>query len=571
MIGAVLVAARAITQEQLDRAVERQRESGGPVGDALVATGAISETALAEALAREARVEYTDLADADPDTEAAARIPEVTARSAWLVPVAPRGAPRVGSGGANPAGIPAGKRVGNRVRLAQADPFDVVVADEIQHMVGAPVDIVCAPKSAIVRLLDAAYGSASGSRLRPLVDEAAASLGGPFDDDGPTEASPVVRLADALLHDAVTAGATDLHLEPDESLVHVRRRVDGVLRHVETLPRELLAPVVSRLKVMAGLDIAEQRLPQEGRISQPVAGRPMDFRVSCFPTVFGEKAAIRILEQEKLVRGLTDLGLNRRGLGLFQDLLGRSRGIVLVTGPTGAGKTTTLYSALNVLGGRVRNIMTVEDPVEFEFPAIRQTQVRPRAGLTFATAIRSMLRQDPDVIMVGEIRDPETAELAVRAALSGVLVFSTLHTQDAAGAVPRMMDMGVEPYLLASTMAGVVAQRLVRLVCPQCKAPASYSTAMLGRVGLTPADGVTLFKGAGCDACEGSGYRGRTGVFEILMVDAALRDLIGERADSRRIRDTAARAGFKSMRDDALSKAVLGQTTLEEVLRVSSE
>ncbi len=570
MIGPVLVAARAITQEQLDRAVERQRASGGTVGDALVATGAISETALAEALAREARVAYTDLADDEPDTEAAALIPEATARSAWLVPVARRGEPSAGSEVADPAGKRVGNRVAIRVRVAQADPFDVVVADEIQRMVGAPVDVVCAPKPAIARLLDAAYGSGSGSRLRPLIDEAAASLGGPF-EDGPTGSSPVVRLADALLHDAVTAGATDLHLEPDESLVHVRHRVDGVLRHVDTLPRELQAPVVSRLKVMAGLDIAEQRLPQEGRISQPVAGRPMDFRVSCFPTVFGEKAAIRILEQDKLVRGLTDLGLNRRGLGLFQDLLGRSRGIVLVTGPTGAGKTTTLYSALNVLGGRVRNIMTVEDPVEFEFPSIRQTQVRPRAGLTFATAIRSMLRQDPDVIMVGEIRDPETAELAVRAALSGVLVFSTLHTQDAAGAVPRMMDMGVEPYLLASTMAGVVAQRLVRLVCPQCKAPASYSTAMLNRVGLTPADGVTLFKGAGCDACEGSGYRGRTGVFEILMIDAAMRDLIGERADSRRIRDTAARAGFKSMRDDALSKAVLGQTTLEEVIRVSSE
>ena len=279
-----------------------------------------------------------------------------------------------------------------------------------------------------------------------------------------------MRLVDALIEDAVRAGATDLHLEPEELIVHVRHRIDGVLRHVDTFPRDLQPPVVSRLKVVAGLDIAEQRLPQEGRITKPVGGRPVDFRVSSFPTVFGEKIAIRILEPDKLIRGLADLGLNRRGLALVQDLLGRSRGIILVTGPTGAGKTTTLYSALNVLGGRARNIMTVEDPVEYEFPAIRQTQVRPRAGLTFATAIRSLLRQDPDVIMIGEIRDPETAQLAVRAALSGALVFSTLHTQDAAGAVPRLMDMGVEPYLLASAMAGVIAQRLVRLVCPQCKA-----------------------------------------------------------------------------------------------------
>ena len=304
-----------------------------------------------------------------------------------------------------------------------------------------------------------------------------------------------MRLVDTLIDDAVRAGATDLHLEPEDLVVHVRHRIDGVLRRVDTIPRDLQPPMVSRLKVMAGLDIAEQRLPQEGRITKPVGGRPVDFRVSSFPTVFGEKIAIRILEPDKLIRGLADLGLNRRGLALFQDLLGRSRGIILVTGPTGAGKTTTLYSALNVLGGRARNIMTVEDPVEYEFPSIRQTQVRPRAGLTFATAIRSLLRQDPDVIMIGEIRDPETAQLAVRAALSGALVFSTLHTQDAAGAVPRLIDMGVEPYLLASTMAGVIAQRLVRLVCPGCKAPASYTAATLAKVGLSPADGVAFVQG----------------------------------------------------------------------------
>ena len=380
-----------------------------------------------------------------------------------------------------------------------------------------------------------------------------------------------MRLVDTLIEDAVRADATDLHLEPEELVVNVRHRVDGVLRQIDTLPRELQPPVVSRLKVVAGLDIAEQRLPQEGRVTRLVAGRPVDFRVSSFPTVFGEKIAIRVLEQDKLVRGLADLGLNRRGLALFQDLLGRSRGIVLVTGPTGAGKTTTLYSALNVLGGRARNIMTVEDPVEYEFPAIRQTQVRPRAGLTFATAIRSLLRQDPDVIMIGEIRDPETAQLAVRAALSGVLVFSTLHTQDAAGAVPRLMDMGIEPYLLASTMAGVVAQRLVRLVCPRCKAPASYPADTLAKAGLSQGDDLPLVRGAGCEECGQTGYRGRTGVFEILAIDAAMHDLIGDRADSRRIREAAVRSGFKSIRDDAVSKAVLGQTTLDEVIRVSYE
>ena len=550
MIGEVLVSTRAITQAQLDEALQEQRRTGGFLGEALVATGAISGDALAKALAEEARVPFATLEDAAPDTQAAALIPEEVARRAMCVAVSP-----------HPPG---------RVLVAQSNPFDVVTIDDVQRLVLMPIDVVCAPAAAVARMLERAYGPGTSRRLAALVAEGLASLTRPFEDDA-GETSPIVRLVDALIEDAVRAGATDLHLEPEELVVQVRHRIDGVLRHVDTLPRDLQPPMVSRLKVVAGLDIAEQRLPQEGRITKPVGGRPVDFRVSSFPTVFGEKIAIRILEPDKLIRGLADLGLNRRGLALVQDLLGRSRGIILVTGPTGAGKTTTLYSALNVLGGRARNIMTVEDPVEYEFPSIRQTQVRPRAGLTFATAIRSLLRQDPDVIMIGEIRDPETAQLAVRAALSGALVFSTLHTQDAAGAVPRLMDMGVEPYLLASTMAGVIGQRLVRLACPACKAPASYPPAELAKVGLSADDNVAFVRGAGCDACGQTGYRGRTGVFEILVVDPAMHDLIGNRADSRRIRDTAVRGGFKSIRDDALSKAVLGQTTLDEVIRVSYE
>jgi len=550
MIGELLVAARAITQAELDEALQEQRRTGESLGDVLMSMGAITGDSLARALAGEARVPFSSLEGAVPDEQAMALVPEDLARRGMCVAIEP-----------HPAG---------RILIAQANPFDVVTVDELQRIVSMPIDVVCAPAEAVTRMLDQAFGPGTSHRLKALAAEGLASLNRPFEEEA-GETSPIVRLADVLIEDAVRAGATDLHLEPEELVVHVRHRIDGVLRQVDTLPRDLQPPIVSRLKVLAGLDIAEQRLPQEGRITKQVGGRPVDFRVSSFPTVFGEKIAIRILEQDKLIRGLTDLGMNRRSLALFQDLLGRSRGIILVTGPTGAGKTTTLYSALNVLGGRARNIMTVEDPVEYEFPSIRQTQVRPRAGLTFATAIRSLLRQDPDVIMIGEIRDPETAQLAVRAALSGVLIFSTLHTQDSAGAVPRLMDMGIEPYLLASTMAGVIAQRLVRLVCPQCKAPASYSAATLAKIGLSPADNVTFFKGAGCDGCGQTGYRGRTGVFEILMIDAAMHDLIGERADSRRIRETAVRGGFKSIRDDALSKAVLGQTTLDEVIRVSYE
>jgi type IV pilus assembly protein PilB len=445
-----------------------------------------------------------------------------------------------------------------------------MLIDELQRAIDMPVEVVCAPKDVIARLIDKSYGPGTGNRLQPLVDEGIASLNQPYAEVS-TEDSPVVRLIEMIIEDAVRASASDVHIEPEEKVIRIRHRLDGMLSQIDMLPQDLLPAIVSRLKVMAGLDIAEQRLPQEGRITQVTLGRPVDFRVSTFPTVFGEKVAIRVLEKDRLVRGLEQLGLNRRNLALFQDLLGRSRGIVLVTGPTGAGKTTTLYSSLNVLGGRDKNIMTVEDPVEYEFPSIRQTQVRPRAGLTFAAAIRSLLRQDPDVIMIGEIRDPETAQLAVRAALSGILVFTTLHTQDSPGAVPRLMDMGVEPYLLASAMAGVIAQRLVRLICPKCKSPVTYPPEILAKVDLVPADGVTFHKGKGCEHCGQTGYRGRTGVYEILMIDATMHDMIRERADSRRIKDAATRVGFKTLLDDALSKAVLGQTTLDEVLRVSYE
>ncbi len=549
MIGQLLVANRAITQDQLDQALREQNRTGALLGDVLVSLKFLSEEGLAKALAQEARVPFAALDGVMPDTAAAGLVPEAIARRYQIAPVS---------------------RTPGRLKVAQVNPFDVVGLDELQREVELPVEVVCSPRSAVATLIDKAYGGGGSGRLKGLIDEGMASVSQPGLDIEP-EQSPVVRLIGALIEDAVRAGASDLHLEPEEKVVRVRHRVDGILTHTETVPKDLLPPIVSRFKIMAGLDIAEQRLPQEGRITQTVTGRMVDFRVSTFPTVFGEKVAVRILEKDKLVRGLEDLGLNRRNLGLVHDLLSRSRGIVLVTGPTGAGKTTTLYSALNVLGGREKNIMTVEDPVEYEFPTIRQTQVRPRAGLTFASAIRSILRQDPDIIMIGEIRDPETAQLAVRAALSGVLVFSTLHTQDSPGAMPRLMDMGVEPYLIASAMAGVVNQRLVRLVCPECKAPVTYTPEMLAKVNLTPADGVTFYRGKGCQHCGQTGYRGRTGVYEILMVEPALHELIRGRADSRQIKDAAVRGGFKSLLDDALSKAVIGQTTLEEVLRVSYE
>ena len=408
------------------------------------------------------------------------------------------------------------------------------------------------------------------SDLESLVQEGVDALAAP-DMHVATEDSPVVRLLELVINDAIARGATDLHVEPDDQSMRIRYRVDGVLIPGETMPKELHAPLVSRMKVLGGMDITEQRMPQDGRISQMVNGRRVDLRVATFPTTYGEKVAIRILEKEKLVRGLTELGFSNKNLTVFRDILSKSRGIVLVTGPTGAGKTTTLYSALAHLGSAEKNILTVEDPVEYQIPTIRQTQVRPKAGFTFGTAIRSLLRQDPDVIMIGEIRDPETAQLALRAALSGILVFSTLHTQDSAGAVPRLMDMGLEPYLLASGMVGVIAQRLMRITCAECKVPVTYPPEILAKVGLGADPDFVFYRGQGCEKCGGTGYRGRTGAFEILVVDATINAQIRERADSRRIKQAAVSAGMNTLLGDALAKAIFGQTTIEEVIRVAYE
>jgi len=547
VLGEALLESGVITPAQLEQALAEQRSSGALLGEILLELNFVTEESLARALAREAGVPFVLSEGLRPDPAAVALVPERFARKHLLAPVGIKG----------PA-----------VEVLQANPFDVLALDDLRRLVMRPIAASCATARDVRNLLERCYTDRGD--VDSLAKEGLDALNAP-DVHVATEDSPVVRLLELLINDAIAKGATDLHVEPEENIVRTRYRVDGVLTSGETIPKELHAPLVSRVKVLGGLDITEQRMPQDGRISQMVNGRRVDLRVATFPTTFGEKVAIRILEKEKLVRGLSELGFSRRNLALFRDILSKSRGIVLVTGPTGAGKTTTLYSALAYLGSAERNILTVEDPVEYQIPTIRQTQIKPKAGFTFGTAIRSLLRQDPDVIMIGEIRDPETAQLALRAALSGILVFSSLHTQDSAGAVPRLMDMGLEPYLLASGVVGVIAQRLMRVICPVCKAPASYSDEVLAKVGLTPDPGLVFHRGLGCDACHGTGYRGRTAAFEILVVDPAIHTLIRERADSRLIKQAAVSAGMKTLLDDALAKAIFGQTTLEEVLRVAYE
>jgi len=383
-----------------------------------------------------------------------------------------------------------------------------------------------------------------------------------------TEEAPIIRLLNALLQQAVKERASDIHVEPYEKEIEVRMRVDGVLRAVLKPPRIIQDALISRIKIMAHLDIAEKRLPQDGRIRLLVGGRDIDIRVSIVPTAHGERAVLRLLDRMQGVLGLWEVGLEERQQKEFDRLLLRPNGIVLVTGPTGSGKTTTLYAALNRIHSVEKNIITVEDPVEYQLQGIGQIHVNSKVGLTFASGLRSILRQDPDVIMVGEIRDRETAEIAIQASLTGHLVLSTLHTNDAPSALTRLVDMGVEPFLAASSLSAVLAQRLVRVICPKCKESYSPDETEASYFQKPPGE---LYKGSGCDYCNDTGYHGRLAIFELLNVNDSIRHLISERADASRIRTAAMEGGMRSLRQDGMDKALTGQTTVEEVLRVTRE
>jgi general secretion pathway protein E len=385
--------------------------------------------------------------------------------------------------------------------------------------------------------------------------------------------APIIKLVNSLLFEAAKKRASDIHIEPFERDLLIRYRIDGVLYNVLTPPKRLQASIISRVKIMAGLNIAEKRLPQDGRISIKIAGRDVDIRVSAIPTAHGERLVLRLLDKGNLLLQLTEIGLDEARLKILSHLVRLSHGIVLVTGPTGSGKTTTLYAALNTINAPEKNIITIEDPIEYQLRGVGQMQVNPKINLTFAAGLRSILRQDPDVIMVGEIRDGETAEIAIHASLTGHLVFSTLHTNDAAGAITRLLDMGIEPFLVASSLVAIVAQRLVRVLCPACRQSYRPSPDEVAKLGVNGerASTATWFRAGGCPECLSTGYRGRTGIYEILVLDDELRSLVLAKTDANAIKARAMEHGMRTLRDDGAQKVASGITTTEEVLRVTSE
>lgn len=468
--------------------------------------------------------------------------------------------------------LPLREREGTLI-VATGDPADLHALDELQGVYEMPVQAVVVPPAVVLEAVNRLYSRLSTSAqevVEELQGEDLSTIATEFNEPRDlldlAEEAPVIRLLNSILFQAVKERASDIHIEPYEREIEVRFRIDGILYKKLTPPKVVQEALISRVKIVSGLNIAEKRLPQDGRIRVIVAGRDIDIRVSIVPTFYGERVVLRLLDKQKGVLSLEDIGLSAGGVRIMERLLGRSSGIILVTGPTGSGKSTTLYAALNRINSSEKNIITIEDPIEYQLKGVGQIQVNPRIDLTFASGLRSILRQDPDVIMVGEIRDAETAEIAIQASLTGHLVLSTLHTNDSATAIARLVDMGIEPFMVASSLSAVVAQRLVRVICPHCRVQYTPE-GVFPDVELPPA----LYRGEGCDRCFGLGTVGRTIIHELLLVDADICSMITRRDPAGVIKEYAISKGMKTLRQDGIAKAAAGVTTIEEVMRVTQE
>ena len=550
-LGEQLIERGLISPDQLRIALIEQQNRKAPLGEVLVALGFVQEETLREVLAETLGVETASLANLVPDPQALALLPKEVARRQRVFPVAYEPAAR-------------------RLTVAIADSNDIVAMDAVRaHLAGrATVQWRLASNAEIAQAIETFYGRAL--TIEGILQEL---------ETGNTEAGaleagagyehPIVRLVDALLTDAVLAGASDLHFEPEASFVRIRYRIDGVLHQVRALHKRHWSAVAVRLKIMAAMNIAEQRAAQDGHIARTLAGREISFRAAVHPTVHGENIVLRVLDRKRGIVPLDRLGLREAQLALLRRILQRPEGILLVTGPTGSGKTTTLYAALNKINTIDSKVLTAEDPVEYEIEGIQQVPVNEGIGLTFARVLRAFLRQDPDRIMVGETRDLETAQIAVQASLTGHLVFTTLHTNDAAGAVTRLIDMGVEPFLISSTLEGILAQRLIRTICKNCKISVEPTEQMLSLINLTPEKigDKRFFTGAGCPDCNNTGYRGRKGIYELLDITDPIRELINQRAPSVVIRQRALELGMTTLREDGLRCIYDGDTTIEEVIK----
>jgi len=557
-IGEFLLREGLITEEQLRAAAEDSRQNNTRLGFALVKINAISEADLTRVLARQYRVPAVDLDRVKIDPKLVRLFPAELAQKSYVLPV---------------------RRIGRMLTVAMADPTDASAIDSIKFITRCDIEPVIVGEVTLRRHIEELYAPKEDDHLQEILDQiegvddvelvedtdeeiSAAALQAQVDD------APVVKLINGVLQDAVLRGASDIHIEPYEKEVRIRYRIDGALQEIMKPPLKMKAAIASRVKILANLNIAERRVPQDGRIKLKMRSRVIDYRVSTLPVIFGEKIVLRILDQGNLMFDLEKFGLEPKALRDFMRAIMSPYGMVLVTGPTGSGKTTTLYSALSRINTEEVNIMTAEDPVEYNLHGINQVLVRSEIGMTFAAALRAFLRQDPNIIMVGEIRDIETGGIAIKAALTGHLVLSTLHTNDAPSTITRLIDMGLEPFNVAGALNCVTAQRLVRRICSNCKEEAKYSPEYLEAAGMnTSASTKVFYKGKGCENCGGSGYKGRAGLYEVMSISPDLRRLIMHNASTDELREQGLREGMLTLRMDGLLKASRGTTTLEEVIK----
>ena len=542
-----------IDPAQLEEARRVAAQKGRSLGRVLIELGYSREALLVSILAEQLGLEYVDLAETQPDPSAISLVPEIIARRDSAIPV------RIDEEG--------------RLVLAMADPANVVAVDDIRALTKRDVVIVVSTKADILTAISHYYrlDGAAESLAEEAAFEAQSQQDIEIDSSGAADDAPIIKLVNLLITQAVNDRASDIHVEPGEKSVVVRYRVDGVLHEVMRPPKSVQSGITSRLKIMADIDIAERRIPQDGRISLVVQGKQIDIRVATLPTIHGEKIVMRILDKSSVLLELSDLGFSKHNFDRFEEAYSKPYGAILVTGPTGSGKSTTLYATLNILNRPEVNVITVEDPVEYRLPGVNQIQTNPKAGLTFASALRSILRSDPDICLIGEIRDRETAQIAVEAALTGHLVLSTLHTNNAPSALTRLVEMGIEPFLVASSLDCIVAQRLARKLCNKCKEPytATEQELMHAKFPYEPTQGLpTLYRPVGCTSCGSTGYKGRMALHEVMLVTEQIERMVTEHASSEEIARVARDQGMVTLRSDGLAKVRMGLTSIAEVLRV---
>lgn len=539
-----------INQDELNKAIEETKKLKRPLEKIVVENRLLSKAALYGAIAKHMGFTYLSLDGVNKaDEELTKIVPAALARQTLAVPI---------------------KIVNGTLQIAMADPTDLYSIDQIQMQTGMPLDIALSSPQEINDALNRMY--AERSAIADLLSDL--HKGGPQASakEMMAEGSSIIKLVDLILSQAVRDHASDIHIEPEQETTRIRFRIDGILHEIPSPPKPWEVAIISRIKVLSGMDIAESRIPQDGHFQAKMEDKIIDFRIATIPTIYGENLVMRILDTASVMIGLEKLGFSSyEHLKKYEELIAKPYGIILSTGPTGSGKTTTLYSALMRINTIDRNIITIEDPVEYRLGLIRQIQVNPKAGINFAGGLRAILRQDPDVIMVGEIRDQETATIAIQAALTGHLVFSTLHTNDAPSSITRLVNMGIEPFLISASLMGIMAQRLIRLICSDCKETYEPSKALLDKWGLKGKEGIKLYRGKGCEKCKGTGYKGRLGVFELMVLDDELREMIIAEASTMALRKKAQEKGMLLLAEDGVSKALKGMTTIEEVARVCEE